>query len=333
MVSTSQIEDSADEEEISETLSLPFRTKSQTTGQSVGGLLQHPPAWQADQRVTSKFQRPLPDITDGIPTREQCDALLEAFTYDYHPIVPLVHIPTIQEEYKRYWTTNARQPGIRRNSRFIPLMLAIIFAGSVVCAGEKFREAFGPSTSREDLSTSLYLLATKMLRMANFPRTPTIDSFTAYLIIQGTWMRDEEPLTCCAFVGTAVRVAQMLGLNKEPSQFKKIPPIAAEVRRRIWWHVYNVDVLVAVASGLHPLIDQESWDVQPVCELKEEFIGTTEGLLYQKAIVEGKIRPARVDEEGSMLSAPGVFIGGKLADTGKSWMQSSREIPLTACQL
>ena len=121
---------------------------------------------------------------------------------------------------------------------------------------------------------------------------------------------------CSAFIGTAVRVAQMLGLNKEPSQFKQIPPIAAEVRRRVWWHVFNVDVLVAVASGLHPLIDQDSWDVQPVCELKEEYIGTTEGLLYQKAVAEAKIRPSRVDETGSLVSPSGIFIAGKLADTG-----------------
>ena len=119
-----------------------------------------------------------------------------------------------------------------------------------------------------------------------------------------------------AFIGTAVRVAQMLGLNKEPSLFKKIPPIAAEVRRRIWWHVFNVDVLVAVASGLHPLIDRESWDVRPVSELKEEFIGTAEGLKYQKAVFEGKLTPARPDEEGSMVSATGIFIAGKLQDAG-----------------
>jgi hypothetical protein len=54
-------------------------------------------------------------------------------------------------------------------------------------------------------------------------------------------MRDEEPLTTCSFIGVAVRVAQMLGLHKDPSHFKaSVLPIPAEVHRRVWWHVFHV---------------------------------------------------------------------------------------------
>lgn len=57
----------------------------------------------------------------------------------------------------------------------------------------------------ELVSTGLHKLGLRALRLANFPRTPTMDSFRAYIILQCTWMKEEEPLTCVAFVGLALR--------------------------------------------------------------------------------------------------------------------------------
>jgi hypothetical protein len=44
-------------------------------------------------------------------------------------------------------------------------------------------------------------------------------------------------------MGVAVRLAQMLGLNRDPSRFRGIDPVAAEVRRRLAWELYFRDVI------------------------------------------------------------------------------------------
>lgn len=90
------------------------------------------------------------------------------------------------------------------------LYLAVLFAGSVVCPRAYIRLTFG-DISREELSSDLYKQAVRAIRISDFPRAPSLQSLTAYMIVDTTWLRAEQPLTCCSFVGVAVRVAQMLG--------------------------------------------------------------------------------------------------------------------------
>jgi hypothetical protein len=126
-------------------------------------------------------------------------------------------------------------------------------------------------------------------------------------------MRDEEPLTTNGFVGVIVRVAQMLGLNRDPSFFKVLlSPIVAEVRRRVWWHVFHLDTLISLASGLPPLIDRGSWDVREVSELRDECIGTSSGLQYDESVRKGLRKHASCDEPGSLVSPRGIFLVGKM---------------------
>ena len=135
-----------------------------------------------------------------------------------------------------------------------------------------------------------------------------------------------------AFIGLSFRVAQMLGLHKDPSRFKSLDPISAEVRRRIWWHVVHLDVSIAVASGLPPIIDLHCWDVQKPSELKDEYIGTAGGEQYDKSVAAGMRYPDRADDPddisgSSMVSTGGILAGGKLSSTCKPFLQRRQRHP------
>ena len=113
-----------------------------------------------------------------------------------------------------------------------------------------------------------------------------------------------------------MRIAQMLGLNKDPSHFLHISPVTAEIRRRLWWHVLFQDSMIALAAGLPPLIDDSSWDVKPVSEAKDHLIGTSEITEYEKEVAEGKREPMLADSpddpnQPSLVSTSGIFAVGK----------------------
>ena len=153
------------------------------------------------------------------------------------------------------------------------MFIAVLFAGCVVCPRSRIKEAFG-STSREDLSSHLYKHAVSATRLSNFPRTPSLHSLTAYLILNTTWLREEQPLTCGSVVGAAARVSQMLGLHKEPSKFPNISPVDGHVRRQMWWSLISLGTQVAFASGLPPIIESRFYDVYPFSGLGEAAIDT-----------------------------------------------------------
>lgn len=125
-----------------------------------------------------------------------------------------------------------------------------------------------------------------------------------------------------AFVGLALRAAHTLGLHKDPSHFPQFDPIEAEVRRRVWWQLIHIDVTLSTSSGLPPMIEVSAWDVQQLSELKDEYIGTTEGMQYESAIASGANAkdiaddPAR-GETPSMVSTHGILVQGKLYSSCK----------------
>ena len=247
----------------------------------MGDLASPPPT----VRNTSRYQRHASiALLEPLPPKPLCDRLVDFYIAGYHPVVPVIHAPTFKIEYESFWKARSKDAALMQDtSHFICLLLAVVFAGAVVCPNIDLLRDVLPKQprSREELETDLHERASKALRKASFPRTPSLETFSAYMVIQTTWMRVEEPLTTCAFVGLAYRVAQMLGLHRDPSHFSSLQPVVAEVRRRLWWQLVHTDVAVGHAAGLPPMIDISLCDVRQVRELKEELIGTREGLEYE----------------------------------------------------
>lgn len=213
-----------------------------------GDLAAPPPAVGKINPSTSRYQRRASTfLLQGLPPKPLCDRLLDCYIIGYHPIAPVIHVPTFRAEYENLWKTRPDDPSqTQGTSHFICLLLAVLFAGAIVCPNiELVRGLLPESTrSREELEVGMHERASKALRQASFPRTPSLETFTAYILLQATWMKVEEPLTTCAFIGLAYRVAQMLGLHRDPSHFSSLGPIVAEVRRRVWWLLVHIDISV-----------------------------------------------------------------------------------------
>lgn len=245
-----------DQERYEVALAIPDGT-AYTTLAFGGGLLSPPPAWSPGMITSSKVQSQMPVLP--LPRQAACDALFSACMYSIYPLLGVFDVQSFEESYHRFW----QDPERKQEHINMPLLTAILFCGSVVCARNVLDEHF-PGKSRQQVTAELYLVACRALKWSGFPRAATIETLGAYLLLQPMWLREEEPLRVLSCVGLVVRVAQVLGLNKDPSNFNIFSEAQAEFRRRLWWQIFVVDVLVALASGLPPLIDRDSYDVKPL---------------------------------------------------------------------
>jgi hypothetical protein len=272
---------------------------------------------QAMDSHPSRFRRIALDMLTGMPTERQSHILFRCWLSGVHGPVPLVYPPKILKLYEQFWDwyKNKRELGEPiPNTDFLPFLYAIWYAGSVSLSLRGLKEWF-PGTKRATLSAGFHDQITRCLVSANFPRVASIPALAAFLTLAIIIAKEEEPLTSSLFVGMALRVAQMLGLHREPTLFN-FEPWEVESRRRLWWHVVMSDTMISVSSGLPPLITDGFWDVKMVSEVKDTLIETPEGIEYEAAVRSGKRARDNPDEptarkRPSMVSVHNMVLRGR----------------------
>ncbi|KAL5339900.1 hypothetical protein BJX70DRAFT_362797 [Aspergillus crustosus] len=246
-----------------------------------------------------------PDMLDHIPTKRQSHLLFKGFMSGVHAISPIVHPPTVLTHYNAFWDwydSSSYSGAPCPEPSFIPLLYAIWYGGSVTISIRTIKAEFGGAT-RAVLSKTYNDQVTRWLTKTSFPRNPTLHGLAAYLLVQTILAKEEEPLTSSLFVSLAMRVAQTMGLHRDPANFG-IGASEAECRRRMWWHIVHMDGVVSMSSGLPPLVNEENyWDVRETSEVKDTLLGTPEAEQYERMVRAG-LRPRDNPDDPTVCGGP-----------------------------
>ncbi|KAJ5786919.1 uncharacterized protein N7503_012131 [Penicillium pulvis] len=262
-----------------------------------------------------------PEMLKHVPTRRQSQILYKGFMSGVHAISPVVHPPTILKLYNAFWNWydySSYSGETCPCPSFIPLLYAIWYGGSVTISIRTIKAEFNAS-SRFSLSSIYNEEVTHWLAKISFPRSPSLQGLSAYLIVQTILSKEEEPLTSSLFVSLAMRVAQTMGLHRDPAKFG-IEPCEAEYRRRLWWHIMHMDGVVAMSSGLPPLVSDENyWDVRETSEVKDTLLGSPAAERYEQMVAANQQVRENPDEP-SVCGGPSMVNVFYLTARGKYTM-------------
>ena len=237
----------------------------------------------------SRFQWHL--IFEDLPQKRNCHALFRCFITGVYPLMPILHLQSLLIRYEMFWTSldgNGTASSWLPTPRFMALLFAILYAGSISCSAGMFQSEF-LQQSKSSLSVQLRHQVARWLKMTDFPQTPTLCSLIAFLITETVSTRE------CRITDSALAImlqtAQKLGLHRDPDQFD-IEPVLGELRRRVWWHIVEADTLSSTTTGTAPLISIEKYcDTQDISEVADSYVATREGKNYQRAVLSGGLQP------------------------------------------
>ncbi|KAL2795097.1 fungal-specific transcription factor domain-containing protein [Aspergillus keveii] len=259
---------------------------------SAGDAFQSSVLFSANGSPSVKDKVVEPDMLDYVPTKRQSHILYKGFMSGIHAISPVIHPPTVLRQYNAFWDwydSSSYSGESCPDPSFIPLLYAVWYGGSVTVSLRTIKAEFSGFT-RTALSKTYNDQVTRWLAKVAFPRSPSLQGLAAYLLVQTILSKEEEPLTSSLFVSLAMRVAQTMGLHRDPANFG-ISPAEAECRRRMWWHIVHMDGVVSMSSGLPPLVNEETyWDVRETSEIKDTLLGLPEAEQYEKVVRSG-LRP------------------------------------------
>ena len=196
-------------------------------------------------------------LVDYLPTKNAADQLISQYFLAVHYIARTVHRQTFEAQYAMFWGQIAT--GMEPMPSQQAIIFAAFFSAAVSMTEEQVPRIFG--TSRAALVDSLRSGTEMALAKANFLRTTKIDTIQAFVMYLIPLIRAEVSRAHSALVGTAIRLAECMGLHRDGSHYS-MTPVEIHVRRMIWHQLCFLDMRTCEATGPRPQIRRDDYDTQ-----------------------------------------------------------------------
>ena len=172
------------------------------------------------------------------PPPERIHQLWQIYIENVDPLMKVVHVPTIRPAIQK------AASNLRNIPRSFEALMFAIYGAAIMslrddgCCEQRFGEPRKTLLSR-------YISATKAaLSRAEFTGTLSLVVLQA-LVLHLFSVRDiYEPRVVWSLTGVAVRIAQVIGLERD-GETLGLPPFEAEMRRRVWWILKSHDFRAA----------------------------------------------------------------------------------------
>jgi len=226
------------------------------------------------------------ELLAELPPKAVVDRLIAKCFMHAEVLHFLFHAPTFQKQYDSFW----------RN----PLDVSIMWLGTLfglLCAGTYY-ECFAagnpgqitagagvPAEVQEQGEIYRRKMVQCMVAGGYTRGVPfTIETIQLYLHVEFLGKPD-SPTEFWLLIGVLVRLAYRLGYHRDGSHFPNISPFEAEMRRRRWCSIVQMDTMTSTQFGLPKMIDPAQADVaRPHNLFDEDFEESTTKLPESRPI-------------------------------------------------
>ncbi|GFP53496.1 aurofusarin cluster transcription factor aurR2 [Trichoderma asperellum] len=167
--------------------------------------------------------------------------LWQIYIDNINPLLKMTHVPSIQS---KIIEATSRLHEAPKN------LEALMFAIYVICINSledaEVQRTFGET--KQELLARFFPALQQALVNAGFMRMPDPLTLQAYLLylMAVRWYIDPRQVFC--MMGIAVRLAQRMGLHRDPDGYG-LSPFEIEQRRRLWWTLVSYDRRVGEMTG------------------------------------------------------------------------------------
>ncbi|TAQ91316.1 hypothetical protein B7494_g299 [Chlorociboria aeruginascens] len=193
------------------------------------------------------------ELLAALPSRLVLDRLVSRYFNSNSPAMNVFHGPTFQKEYQGFLVSPDNTP-----TAWLALLYAIMVIAtfSALSAGDQNLDDRG---SPMEMIQSYRQCCVQALIISHYtkPGPYTLEALMIYL--EGDFLLSSaEEIHCYLLAGMVIRLALRMGLHRDSTKFGgQISPFHAEMRRRAWHHLVQIDMLGSFHIGLpsmtHPI--------------------------------------------------------------------------------
>lgn len=171
-------------------------------------------------------QATYPHVAQSLPPKNVADHLVAHYRGSVHLYAPHLHLPTFMQEYEELYRAGSFS---QCRHIWVTLFYAVLACGTLMDPQ--------PPKSGEESAGAQYMEKC-MSSMNVWSDELTIDHVRASLLISIYFVETNLRSPAWIWLGAAVRISQDIGLHTDQGPYS---PMDMEMRRRVWWSVYNWD--------------------------------------------------------------------------------------------
>ncbi|KAI9760784.1 MAG: hypothetical protein M4579_001414 [Chaenotheca gracillima] len=196
-------------------------------------------------------------LIDYLPSMAAADRLIAQYFAAVHPIARAVHRPTFERQYAAFWSDIT--VGMEPPRSMQAVIFSALFSGIVSMREEVILQEFG--VGKATMVDNFRLGTETALARAGFLRSTKIETLQAFVMYLIPLCRAEVSRAHSVLAGTAIRLAQCIGLHRDPENYG-LSPVETHVRRLLWYQLCFLDIRTCEAQGPQPTIRQKDYDTK-----------------------------------------------------------------------
>ncbi|KAE9366770.1 hypothetical protein N431DRAFT_417640 [Stipitochalara longipes BDJ] len=252
------------------------------------------------------------DMLASLPPRLAVDCLISRYFNSTSPALFIIHRPTFNKHYRQFWLDPEGTP-----VTFVGLLYAFITLATLssLASGEIHPDTRG---APHEMLRAYKENCVQCLILSDYtkPTRYTLETMLIYGEAEFLMSRDDQ-VHCYLLSAVAVRLALRMGLHRDSSKIgTHFTPFEAEFRRRMWYHINQLDLLASFHIGLPGMIQMIESDTLPPSNLLDED--------FDEDCIE--LPPSRPESEMTPMSY--ALCKGRLSDVAGEIMVIANKLQL-----
>ncbi|KAI4697751.1 uncharacterized protein J4E84_000884 [Alternaria hordeiaustralica] len=196
-------------------------------------------------------------LESHLPARVVVDKLLSQYWVAVHTIARTVHRPSFERQYQNFWIRV--NMGMEPRASFQAVLFAALLNSVVSMTDDMVQVEFG--VEKQNMIDSFREGTEAALARANFLRTTKLETIQAFVMYLIPLCRNEVSRAHSALTGSLIRLAECMGLHRDPTTYSS-SPVEIQVRRLIWYQICFLDLRTCEAVGPRPQIRLDDYDTR-----------------------------------------------------------------------
>ncbi|KAI0555558.1 fungal-specific transcription factor domain-containing protein [Xylaria curta] len=203
-------------------------------------------------------------LVNALPAKPVTDRLVNIFTRASHFPDVAIHLPTFLKDYTAFWENPSQVDLPWLSILFSIITIALQF---MLESGADIEEIPFPEVASQQYASK----AAECLRRSDYakPRSKTVEAMLMCLHSEHTWL-EEYHFRASLVLSFAIRIAMRSGYHRDPSYFHQISIFDAEIRRRTWSYLVQLDLIFASYLGLPPHVRHHQYDTRLPADIPDE---------------------------------------------------------------